>query len=90
MADVEAGQGAGAGVVAPQQRGQASVLKVLVAVVVPVVTGGVFVGKAAAVALELLVLEALLAFKRAHNSWHGHEPFVGERRVEVAGDGLGP
>lgn len=23
----------------------------------------------------------LLAFKRANNSWHGHEPFVGERRV---------
>jgi SM-20-related protein len=23
----------------------------------------------------------LLAFQRAHNSWHGHEPFVGERRV---------
>jgi len=23
----------------------------------------------------------LLAFKRAHNSWHGHAPFVGERRV---------
>jgi SM-20-related protein len=23
----------------------------------------------------------LLAFKRAANSWHGHEPFVGERRV---------
>jgi hypothetical protein len=23
----------------------------------------------------------LLAFKRAENSWHGHEPFVGERRV---------
>ncbi len=23
----------------------------------------------------------LLAFKRADNSWHGHEPFVGERRV---------
>jgi SM-20-related protein len=23
----------------------------------------------------------LLAFKRAGNSWHGHEPFVGERRV---------
>jgi hypothetical protein len=23
----------------------------------------------------------LLAFKRSHNSWHGHEPFVGERRV---------
>ena len=23
----------------------------------------------------------LLAFKRSNNSWHGHEPFVGERRV---------
>ena len=23
----------------------------------------------------------LIAFKRADNSWHGHEPFVGERRV---------
>ena len=23
----------------------------------------------------------LLAFKRANNSWHGHKPFVGERRV---------
>jgi SM-20-related protein len=23
----------------------------------------------------------MLAFKRADNSWHGHEPFVGERRV---------
>ena len=23
----------------------------------------------------------LLAFKRANNSWHGHEPFIGERRV---------
>jgi len=23
----------------------------------------------------------LVAFKRAANSWHGHEPFVGERRV---------
>jgi hypothetical protein len=23
----------------------------------------------------------LLAFKRADNSWHGHEPFAGERRV---------
>ena len=23
----------------------------------------------------------LVAFKRANNSWHGHEPFVGERRV---------
>jgi SM-20-related protein len=23
----------------------------------------------------------LLAFKRADNSWHGHKPFVGERRV---------
>jgi SM-20-related protein len=23
----------------------------------------------------------LMAFKRADNSWHGHEPFVGERRV---------
>jgi SM-20-related protein len=23
----------------------------------------------------------LLAFRRAENSWHGHEPFVGERRV---------
>jgi SM-20-related protein len=27
------------------------------------------------------VAGALLAFKRSHNSWHGHEPFVGERRV---------
>jgi len=24
---------------------------------------------------------SLLAFKRSNNSWHGHEPFVGERRV---------
>jgi SM-20-related protein len=24
---------------------------------------------------------ALLAFKRAENSWHGHKPFAGERRV---------
>jgi SM-20-related protein len=23
----------------------------------------------------------MLAFKRSNNSWHGHEPFVGERRV---------
>jgi SM-20-related protein len=23
----------------------------------------------------------LLAFKRAENSWHGHKPFAGERRV---------
>ena len=23
----------------------------------------------------------LLAFKRSNNSWHGHEPFAGERRV---------
>jgi SM-20-related protein len=23
----------------------------------------------------------LLAFKRSNNSWHGHEPFVGDRRV---------
>ena len=23
----------------------------------------------------------LLAFRRSNNSWHGHEPFVGERRV---------
>jgi hypothetical protein len=23
----------------------------------------------------------LLAFKRSNNSWHGHEPFIGERRV---------
>ena len=23
----------------------------------------------------------LLAFRRAHNSWHGHKPFVGPRRV---------
>ena len=23
----------------------------------------------------------LLAFKRSNNSWHGHEPFSGERRV---------
>ncbi len=27
------------------------------------------------------VAGALLAFKRSNNSWHGHEPFVGERRV---------
>jgi len=27
------------------------------------------------------VAGALLAFKRSANSWHGHEPFVGERRV---------
>jgi SM-20-related protein len=27
------------------------------------------------------VAGALLAFKRSSNSWHGHEPFVGERRV---------
>jgi SM-20-related protein len=27
------------------------------------------------------VAGTLLAFKRADNSWHGHEPFVGERRV---------
>jgi hypothetical protein len=24
---------------------------------------------------------ALLAFRRADNSWHGHKPFVGERRI---------
>ena len=24
---------------------------------------------------------SLLAFKRADHSWHGHTPFVGERRV---------
>jgi hypothetical protein len=24
---------------------------------------------------------ALLAFKRSNNSWHGHEPFLGQRRV---------
>ena len=23
----------------------------------------------------------LVAFKRSNNSWHGHEPFAGERRV---------
>ena len=23
----------------------------------------------------------MLAFKRSNNSWHGHEPFAGERRV---------
>ena len=27
------------------------------------------------------VAGTLLAFKRSNNSWHGHEPFVGERRV---------
>jgi hypothetical protein len=27
------------------------------------------------------VAGTLLAFKRSKNSWHGHEPFVGERRV---------
>ena len=27
------------------------------------------------------VAGVLLAFKRSENSWHGHEPFVGERRV---------
>ncbi len=27
------------------------------------------------------VAGTLLAFKRSDNSWHGHEPFVGERRV---------
>jgi hypothetical protein len=27
------------------------------------------------------VAGALLAFRRSHNSWHGHEPFVGARRV---------
>jgi hypothetical protein len=27
------------------------------------------------------VAGALLAFRRSHNSWHGHEPFAGERRV---------
>jgi len=27
------------------------------------------------------VAGALLAFKRSNNSWHGHEPFDGERRV---------
>ncbi len=27
------------------------------------------------------VAGTLLAFKRSHNSWHGHESFSGERRV---------
>jgi hypothetical protein len=27
------------------------------------------------------VAGTLLAFKRSNNSWHGHEPFAGERRV---------
>jgi SM-20-related protein len=27
------------------------------------------------------VAGTLLAFKRSDNSWHGHEPFAGERRV---------
>ena len=27
------------------------------------------------------VAGTLLAFRRSNNSWHGHEPFVGERRV---------
>jgi hypothetical protein len=27
------------------------------------------------------VAGTLLAFKRSDNSWHGHQPFVGERRV---------
>lgn len=27
------------------------------------------------------VAGTLLAFKRSNNSWHGHQPFVGERRV---------
>ena len=27
------------------------------------------------------VAGTLLAFKRSNNSWHGHEPFTGERRV---------
>jgi hypothetical protein len=27
------------------------------------------------------VAGSLLAFKRSDNSWHGHEPFAGERRV---------
>ena len=27
------------------------------------------------------VAGTLLAFKRSDNSWHGHEPFSGERRV---------
>ena len=27
------------------------------------------------------VAGTLLAFKRSNNSWHGHKPFVGERRV---------
>ena len=37
--------------------------------------------------LDDMILEAppvegtLLAFKRADNSWHGHKPFAGERRV---------
>jgi hypothetical protein len=37
--------------------------------------------------LENMILEVppdagtLIAFKRANNSWHGHKPFAGERRV---------
>ena len=37
--------------------------------------------------LDDIVLElppvagTLLAFKRSDNSWHGHKPFTGERRV---------
>ncbi len=27
------------------------------------------------------VAGTLLAFKRSDNSWHGHKPFTGERRV---------
>src|SRR5271154_5434664 len=27
------------------------------------------------------VCGTMLAFKRSNNSWHGHEPFIGERRV---------
>ena len=33
------------------------------------------------VAAEVLPTWSLLAFKRADNSWHGHKPFEGERRV---------
>lgn len=49
-----------------------------------------FIGKAAlgsAHNLDDVILEVspvggtLLAFKRSNNSWHGHEPFSGERRV---------
>jgi hypothetical protein len=33
-------------------------------------------------ALEVPPVEGtLLAFKRSENSWHGHKPFTGERRV---------